>query len=346
MFVTSAAPRRLLARGFATAKKKETTAAKAQESPSITLPKLFAQKVAEYEHKDALRHVPGKIRWTYVELNKHTDVLGNVLIKQNMRPKSKVLLLLNNELEAVTTQLASIKAGAVPAYAGQGLNSQDIHSALKSVKPKLLLMHTKTTPVAEVDKLLPQLEHAHDPKDVEYPWQYPSLKHIWHVNRAQFNGMTDLEIVMKGQDKTNLIEDAAADEESLAAPSDQAVAFVHGDEVMEYSHQKLLEVSRDLAGKLQLDRNDRVGVVDSFSSVGAQAAFWASLENGAVTIVPALHFDAQEVLKQLHIEKCTAVVGTPEQVTQLTEAGLKEHVPSMQKALSVSADMKTQVHNL
>jgi len=313
--------------------------------PSL-LPKLFREKVKEFEHKDAFRHVPRKIRWTFIELDKNTSIFGHALVQNNMRPKTKLLLLLGNELEATTANLAAIKVGVIPTYAPRGLPSQDLDTVLKTVKPKTVLFHTKTTNVEEIDKLIPQYASSSFVKSVHYPWQYPFLKAFWHVNnKAQFNGLTPIREIyhIKTSTESHSVDDYDDDELAHPMSSGLAVGFSNISGMEEMSHDKLMTASESLAEKLHLNRNDRIGLVSEFSTPASQVAFWAGIHSGAVSVVPAETFDVEEILKALEVEKVSVVVGNAEQVDQLVSAGLRERVSTVQQVVTISRDLESKI---
>ncbi|PRP75104.1 hypothetical protein PROFUN_03940 [Planoprotostelium fungivorum] len=335
-------------RGFATKKAAPTPkpSAETKIANNTLLHQAFADKVAEFEHKDAFRHIPGKIRWTYIELDKHTDILGHVLFQNNMIPKTKLLLLLGNDLEAVTSNVAATKVGVIPSHAPTGLESEQIDHLLREIQPKTVVLHTKSTAVENIDKLLPQLARANEPRDVSYPWQYPFLKAIWHINKSFYNGMLPLYNLTKDKKDVWAVGDYAEDVKAHPTSADAAViTSKDGTEVQKISHAQLISAATSLSEKLSLGRNDRIGLASQFGNPASQVAFWAGIHSGSVSIVPSLEFNVDEIIRAFDNEKATVVVGSEEQVNQLVSAGIKQRVATLQKIATVSPlDLQTTVH--
>jgi len=116
-------------------------------------------------------------------------------------------------------------------------------------------------------------------------------------------------------------------------------------QVEQLSHAKILGAAQSLSEKVQLGRNDRIGLVSSFSTAGSQAGFWAGIQSGAVSVVPAVKFEKEEVLNSLENEKVTVVLGEKSEIDELLANGLRERVPTVIHVVSVGKDLSFQVHN-
>eukprot|EP01117_Protostelium_nocturnum_P014694 TRINITY_DN561_c0_g1_i2.p1 TRINITY_DN561_c0_g1~~TRINITY_DN561_c0_g1_i2.p1 ORF type:complete len:346 (-),score=80.40 TRINITY_DN561_c0_g1_i2:1220-2257(-) len=301
---------------------------------SKTLRDLFDENVAKYEHKDALRHVPGNVRWTYFEVQKEAIGFGNGLIFSKTRKGSKVTSLFNNELESLIVHLGAIKAGVVSSYAPSGLNEENIDHILKKIKPSGLVFNTKTTKVKEFDALVPELKWHNGP--LNNPWQYPFLKYIWHSNRAHYNGMDWMRVYQM----TNPDPDLLPWNDCDVSSSDAVVSNITIDGTEKsLTHEQVQSLVSEINKKLELGLHDRVCMAPSLSSLAGQVAgFWAPFLSGAVSVVPCVEFSVEDVVRAINVEKCNVLVGYEDQVNSILQhPKIKEH-SILQRALIVSQD--------
>src|ERR1043165_6118649 len=88
----------------------------------------------------------GETRITYRELQHRTDNLAQQLISGGARKGSIVAILLDNKVEAITSIIAVLKAGAVFVPFDPMLPHLRLESMIEDVTPDLLISEAKLTP--------------------------------------------------------------------------------------------------------------------------------------------------------------------------------------------------------
>lgn len=104
----------------------------------------FRDSVRHFSAKTAL--VAGGRRLSYAELDARSDRLATALIRSGVEPGSRVVLLLDNDVEAVLSFLAIWKAGAVacPLYAT--MKTEKLAGILTSIEPAAVILHARGLP--------------------------------------------------------------------------------------------------------------------------------------------------------------------------------------------------------
>ncbi len=82
--------------------------------------------------------------WSFLELWRLTNQIGNVLRKVGVEPENRVLLILEDSPEWVAAWLATLKVGGVGTHAYTYLATQDYEYLLNLVKPKVVVVDGTT----------------------------------------------------------------------------------------------------------------------------------------------------------------------------------------------------------
>src|ERR1044072_5034333 len=104
---------------------------------------LFARAAQSTPEQVAISS--GETRITYRELQQRTDKLAHLLISGGAKTGSIVAILLDNKVDAITSIIAVLKAGAVFVPFDPLLPDLRLETMIKDVTPDLLISETNLT---------------------------------------------------------------------------------------------------------------------------------------------------------------------------------------------------------
>ncbi|QIB43052.1 non-ribosomal peptide synthetase [Streptomyces aureoverticillatus] len=119
--------------------------ATAAETPALTVPGLFEQRVAA--SPDAVALVYGDVSYTYAELNARADKLARELIAREVGPESVVGLALPRSADLIVGLLAVLKAGGAYLPIDPKYPSSRLGHILSDARPTLVLTDADTVGV-------------------------------------------------------------------------------------------------------------------------------------------------------------------------------------------------------
>eukprot|EP01116_Phalansterium_solitarium_P006269 TRINITY_DN18579_c0_g1_i1.p1 TRINITY_DN18579_c0_g1~~TRINITY_DN18579_c0_g1_i1.p1 ORF type:complete len:369 (-),score=83.78 TRINITY_DN18579_c0_g1_i1:172-1278(-) len=298
-------------RGFATATStKASTPSASASSPSAaaskpTLGALLNEKTNVFEHKDVLVAPQQSIRWTYLELKKHTDAFADGLIDARFRPGSKLAVSLRNEVENLVTQIGAAKAGVTVVPLDPSLKLSDAIGQVKASGAEGFLYIPKVYPYEEFagkTGLFPQM--ASWPAGAA--WRddsVPSLRHIIHTETGRKPGQLSYRDLL-------VYERLPSHLPSLKFQS-SSVAYEHAKaNGGSLTHSDTLSQASALASSLKLGRDERIAVLTPLHHPTTQVLMWAALSNGSVLVLPSPTLSPEQpdaVFKTLHDEHITTV---------------------------------------
>ena len=107
----------------------------------------------EARFRDSVRHFPAKTalvaggrRLSYADLDAQSDRLAAALIRSGVEPGSRVVLLLDNDAEAVVSFLATWKAGAVACPLYPTMKAEKLAAILTNIEPAAVISHARGLP--------------------------------------------------------------------------------------------------------------------------------------------------------------------------------------------------------
>ncbi|MFN7104196.1 MAG: class I adenylate-forming enzyme family protein, partial [Pseudorhizobium sp.] len=107
----------------------------------------------EARFRDSVRHFPAKTalvaggrRLSYADLDARSNRLATALMRVGVEPGSRVVLLLDNDVEAVVSFLATWKAGAVACPLYPAMKAEKLAGILTSIEPAAVILHARGLP--------------------------------------------------------------------------------------------------------------------------------------------------------------------------------------------------------
>jgi len=115
---------------------------------------------------DKVALVCGQERWTYGQLNRHTDHLAAALLNAGLRRQDRIVILLDNSAETVISLYGTLKAGGVFVILASSIKAAKLRYILENSDAGILITHTDKAKVV-CDAL------SNWPKDCKVIWVGP-----------------------------------------------------------------------------------------------------------------------------------------------------------------------------
>jgi AMP-binding enzyme len=287
--------------------------------PAPSAGTLGAQIASTRDHdefKDAVAIGCNNHRWTYKDLERQIDALGNGFISSRLQPGHTVITTLDLDAESVVTLLAAAECG-LRVVALPGATAAELASALEATQAEAVILDPKVIKPEDLAGEIPELDH--------YPFgkafvcsRFPALRNILQTDYRPKPGMLTFRDVLAYDlhPHHNYMRRWAV---PMVTPDHAALGSADGK--VSVSQADLLKHATRVAKQLELTRADRVCLGGSAVAEWAvQNAMWPSIVSGSMFIVPGKENDnvtkaePRDIVAALDNESCTVLVTSPGQL--------------------------------
>ncbi|EED17602.1 AMP-binding enzyme, putative [Talaromyces stipitatus ATCC 10500] len=273
-------------------------------------------------------------RFTYDELDRHSNALARGLQSLSVRKGDRVAVMLGNSLEYASLTYALFKLGAILVPLNPSFNANQVVSALSHLGASHLIISAEAnlprrqprdnTPL--IKHLVPDL-HAESHVQSEL---IPSLKQVVVVDNSagQFDGSAYKALTPF----SSIVSDLPADREALPdqglSPHDVVnIQFTSGTTSMPkaacLTHRSILNNGTQIGDRMLLTENDIVCCPPPlFHCFGCILGYMATATHGSAIVFPSESFNGLASLQAVREERCTALYGVPTMFIE--ELGLLE----------------------
>lgn len=293
---------------------------------TITLGRLLEDSANRFPENEALVYPDRQLRCSYRELNAVCDKLAKGLIALGIKKGEHVAIWATNIPEWVLLQFATAKIGAVLVTINTLYKSRELEYILKQSETTtiFLIRGFRDTDYVET------LEKAADGLKA-LPSGQVKAENLPFLRRAIFVGK-DTPVGMLNFSEIERLGEALGDEEYAER---QAELNEHDVINMQYtsgttgfpkgvmlSHYNIINNAFSIGECMKFTEKDRLCIpVPFFHCFGCVLGVLACVTHGA-TMVPIESFEAEQVLRTIDAEKCTAVHGVPTMfIAELEEPG-------------------------
>lgn len=277
---------RTSARYFATASPSQAPKTKTNtktESSSLggdNLSALLGNITERFEHRDALRNVKQKVRYTYKEIRKHVDGVGEGLLDGVAKPEHRILSLMGNEVENIISHIGMNRVGMTYIPASPHTSPKDLVGLLDRFQPKVVFLNARQTGVEELRAVFTDLIPNRQTSTLFKSERFPFLRMWVHSEPAtEVVPMRTLKDLLSYDRFPSNIPKAVA---GISGNSQSVVSF-HNDKETVWTHAQVIRYAQAVGSFLGVSTGQRVGVSVPMHSHWAHAvAIWPVLMNGGV----------------------------------------------------------------
>lgn len=281
----------------------------------LTLGSLLEKQAKSYPNQEAVVYPEHNFRINYKEFNEQVDKAAKAFLFIGVKKGDHVAMWSDNKYEWLITQFATAKIGAVLVTVNTNYQTRELEYLLKHSDTKVLVMDSKYRNTSYIKVLTDVCPNIIQSKKANInSVKLPYLDHVIVLGdeAPDFAFKWD-EFIAKEKEVTN--------DELVKAKS-----LLHFNDVinMQYtsgttgfpkgvmlSHHNILNNANQIGKRMNLTHEDRMCIpVPFFHTFGCVLGILTAVASGA-TMVIVEQFDAEEVLKAVSEEQCTALHGVP-----------------------------------
>jgi fatty-acyl-CoA synthase len=267
---------------------------------------------------DALVYVDRGLRYSYKQFNEVVERCARALIALGLEKGDHVAVWGQNVPEWVTLQFATGKTGTVLVTINPAYKATELRYVLEQSDAAALFL-TKGVKEADFVEILqdtvPDLANAEPGEELEIEG-LPYLKHVVLIGdeAAGAPGITVYDEFLEGAER---ISEEELKERQASLDPDESINMQYTSGTtgfpkgVQLTHANIVKNAFYIGECMDLGPEDRVCIpVPFFHCFGCVLGTLNTVTHEG-TMVPIEQFDPEEVLKAVHEERCTAVLGVP-----------------------------------
>jgi fatty-acyl-CoA synthase len=271
---------------------------------------------AKYPDTEAIVSVHQDIRWTYREFSEKVNQVARGLMGMGVEKGDRVGIWAMNHAEWVVVQFATAKIGAIMVNINPAYRTYELEYALKQSEIQTFIIQGRFKTSDYVGMFYEACPEAYEAKPGRISSEkFPFLKTAIFLGDIPYHGMfTWTELLKKADEVTNdeLIErgDILAFDDAINIQyTSGTTGFPKG---VVLTHHGVLNNGYIIGEGMGFTEKDRLCIpVPFYHCFGMVLSNFACVTHGSTMVLPAPTFDAEEVLKTVEKERCTALHGVP-----------------------------------
>lgn len=285
------------------------------EIEGSTIGGLLGVIAARRPDHDALVYPEHGLRQTYREFNDRVERVARALMSLGLKTGDKVAVWGQNVPEWVTLQFATAKMGAVLVTVNPAYRSRELAYVLEQSDSAALFLTSGVKNADFVDVARRAVPELADGKGFSSE-KLPFLKHVVLMGEGDRKGLpistfSDFEAKYEGISQEELEERKA----SLSAEDVINMQYTSGTtgfpKGVQLTHTNVVKNGFYIGECMKLTPEDRVCIPVPFFHCFGCVLGTMNVVTHEGTMVPVEQFDPETVLKAVHEERCTAVLGVP-----------------------------------
>ena len=280
-----------------------------------TIGEVLDETVRKYPDNDALVYIEKNYRLTYSEFKDECEKIAKGLMALGVKRGDHIAVWAYNVPEWVLLQFASAKVGAVLVTVNTYYKSHELNYLLKQSDSTTLFLVKGFKDVDYIKNLksvIPKLEKTE--KGHINSQDLPYLKNIIFIGKQKIPGMFNFEEILKLGEKIS-DEELTNRQNSLDSNDVINMQYTSGTtgfpKGVMLTHYNIVNNAFYVGDVMGMTEKDRLCIpVPFFHCFGCVLSTLNCVVHGS-TMVPIEMFDAENVLKAVEKEKCTALQGVP-----------------------------------
>ncbi|MCU0632681.1 MAG: AMP-binding protein [Methanolinea sp.] len=281
-----------------------------------TIGEMLNMIARKYPRTEALVSVHQGIRYTYSEFLERVNDLARGLMAIGVEKGNRVGIWAMNHAEWVLTQCATTKIGAIMVNINPAYRTYELEYVLRQAEIQTIIVQGrfKTSDyVGMFCEACPEVSTSR-PGHLESE-KFPFLKNVIFMGETPHQGMfTWQEIITRGQKVS--MDELVAREESLDFDDPINIMYTSGTtgfpKGVVLSHHSILNNGYIIGEGMNFTEKDRLCIpVPFYHCFGMVLSNMACMTHASTMVLPGPTFNAEDVLKTVQEERCTALHGVP-----------------------------------
>ncbi len=282
----------------------------------VSIGEMLDNITAKYPDTEAIVSVHQNIRWTYREFLENVNRVARGLMGMGVEKGDRVGIWAMNHAEWVVVQFATAKIGAIMVNMNPAYRTYELEYALKQSEIQTFIIQGRFKTSDYVGMFYEACPEAYEAKPGRISSEkFPFLKTAIFLGDIPYHGMfTWNELLKKAEEITNdeLVErgDLLAFDDAINIQyTSGTTGFPKG---VVLTHHGVLNNGYIIGEGMGFTEKDRLCIpVPFYHCFGMVLSNFACVTHGSTMVLPAPTFDAEEVLKTVEKERCTALHGVP-----------------------------------
>lgn len=282
----------------------------------MTIGEMVDSVATKYPDTEAVVSVHQNIRWTYSQFIEKVNEIARALMGLGVEKGDRVAIWAMNHAEWIAVQFATAKIGAIMVNINPAYRTYELEYVLKQAEIQTLIMQGRFKTSDYVGMFYEACPEAYEAKPGKISCEkFPFLKNAVFIGDIPYNGMFTWEDFLKKSDEISQ-DELVERGESLSFDDAINIQYTSGTtgfpKGVVLTHHGVLNNGYIIGSGMGFTEKDRLCIpVPFYHCFGMVLSNLACTTHGSTMVLPAPSFDAEEVLKTVQNERCTALHGVP-----------------------------------
>ena len=282
----------------------------------MTMGEMIDHIAAQYPETEAIVSVHQNIRWTYREFLERINQVARALMGMGVEKGDRVGIWAMNHAEWVVIQFATAKIGAIMVNINPAYRTYELEYVLKQAEIQTLLLQGRFKTSDYVGMFYEACPEAYEQKPGRISVEkFPFLKNVIFMGNIPYNGTFTWDEFLEKADEITM-DEVIERGESLTFDDPINIQYTSGTtgfpKGVVLTHHSVLNNGYIIGEGMKFTEKDRLCIpVPFYHCFGMVLSNMACATHGTTMVLPSPTFDAEEVLKTIEKECCTAVHGVP-----------------------------------
>jgi fatty-acyl-CoA synthase len=282
----------------------------------MTMGEMIDHIAAQYPETEAIVSVHQNIRWTYREFLERINQVARALMGMGVEKGDRVGIWAMNHAEWVMIQFATAKIGAIMVNINPAYRTYELEYVLKQAEIQTLILQGRFKTSDYVGMFYEACPEAYEQKPGRISVEkFPFLKNVIFMGNIPYNGTFTWDEFLEKADEITM-DEVIERGESLTFDDPINIQYTSGTtgfpKGVVLTHHSVLNNGYIIGEGMRFTEKDRLCIpVPFYHCFGMVLSNMACATHGTTMVLPSPTFDAEEVLKTIEKECCTAVHGVP-----------------------------------
>jgi fatty-acyl-CoA synthase len=297
----------------------------------MTIGEMLASIAEKYPDNEAIVSVHENIRLTYRQFQDRVNHVARALMGLGVEKGDRVGIWAMNHAEWIVVQFATAKIGAIMVNINPAYRTYELEYALRQSEIQTVIVQGRFKTSDYIGMFYEACPEAYEAKPGKIQSEkFPFLKYAVFLGNTPYNGFfTWDEFLKKADEITN--DDLVERGEALSFDDAINIQYTSGTtgfpKGVVLTHHGVLNNGYIIGEGMGFTEKDRLCIpVPFYHCFGMVLSNLVCATHGSTMVIPSPAFDAEEVLRTIEKERCTAVHGVPTMfIAELTHPNFRKY---------------------